>query len=162
MGRMAKPIPLPVASASAALLECTQCAKCCTYVAVPIPGPDKAKEATDMLWFLYHDNVILYRDADLEWCVVFETRCRNLRGDKLCGIYEQRPHVCRHFDNTSCDVNSPEGGLELRTPAEYLDWLAKEKPKVYRVLAESYVPDSLLAGRPADAARRARAGKGRR
>jgi Fe-S-cluster containining protein len=138
-----KPIPLPLLAGPETLVECTACAKCCTYVAVPIPGPDRAKDATSILWFLYHERVTVYRDADGEWCVVFETRCRNLQSSKLCGIYADRPHVCRDFDNTICDVNSPEGGLDLRTPQEYLDWLRVEKPRMYRSISKGFVPGQL-------------------
>ena len=66
------------------LVECTACGKCCTYVAVGVNAPNSLRRATDMLWYLYHQNVTLYRDGDGEWSVVFETRCRNLQPDLLC------------------------------------------------------------------------------
>ena len=71
--------------------------------------------ATDVLWYLYHENVSVQRDPDGEWTVYFESRCKNLQDDLLCGVYEQRPVVCRDFDNRTCEVNAPGGarGYEI-------------------------------------------------
>ena len=85
-----------------------------------------------MLWYLYHEKVSVYRDGDGEWSVVFETRCRHLQDDLLCGVYEDRPEICRDFDNTTCEVNAPEGGLTFATPEEFLDYLRERRPGVYR------------------------------
>ena len=59
-------------------------------------------------------------NGDGEWAVVFETRCRHLEGSLLCAVYPERPIICRDFDNTTCDVNDPVGGLALATPEEFL------------------------------------------
>jgi hypothetical protein len=142
---MARPIPLKMVNPPARLTECTECAKCCTYVAVPIEPPDSAKDATTILWFLYHEKVSVYRDSDGEWSVVFQTRCQNLRSDLRCGVYDERPHICRDFDNTTCEVNSPEGGREFFAPEEFLSWLQMDNPRVYRAIAKEHVPDKLRA-----------------
>jgi len=129
------PIPLTVVQlprGEDGLVACTDCAKCCTYVAVGINAPTTPRYVTDVLWYLYHDKVSVYVDGDGEWCVQFETRCRQLGGDLLCGIYGQRPHICRAFDNESCDVNSREGeAFSFRTPTAFLTWLRERKPRLY-------------------------------
>jgi Fe-S-cluster containining protein len=79
-----------------------------------------AAQRSDILWYLYHEQVSIYRDGDGEWSVVFETRCRHLQGSLLCAVYPERPIICRDFDNTTCDVNDPEGGLAFATPEEFL------------------------------------------
>jgi hypothetical protein len=56
-----------------------------------------------------------------------------------------RPIICRDFDNTTCDVNDPEGGLAFATPEEFLSWLKGKRPRLYRRLAERYVPAALRA-----------------
>lgn len=142
------PIPLPVLESKAgeaprAHVTCTECAKCCTYVAVGINAPTRWKPATEALWYLYHPNVEVYRDATGEWTVVFETRCRNLQDDKRCAIYEHRPEICREFDDRHCEVNAPEGSLTLRTPQELLDWLRAHHRGVYRRIEKEYVPPAL-------------------
>jgi Fe-S-cluster containining protein len=135
---------LPVIRDEPALVECTECAKCCTYVGVGIETPDRARYATDILWYLYHENVYVYVDGEGEWSVHFEARCRNLGDDLLCRIYEQRPHICRGFDNTSCEVNDHvHDSLTFRHPTEFLDWLRENRPKVYAKVKKRFLPPAL-------------------
>jgi Fe-S-cluster containining protein len=99
-----------------------------------------------VLWYLYHDGVYVHADDDGEWSVLFETRCRHLGADLRCGVYAARPHVCRSFDNRSCEVNAPgEGSLTFREPGEFLAWLAGKRPRLHARIDEGYVPRSLRA-----------------
>jgi hypothetical protein len=137
-------IPLPVIPARPAeLVPCTSCGKCCTYVAVGINAPTTPRTATDVLWYLYHENVSVYRDNGGEWAVMFDARCRHLQDDLLCAVYADRPHICRAFDNTGCEVNAPGGMTIFRQPGEFLDYLKAKRPKVYRTIAQKYVPPAL-------------------
>jgi len=140
-----KPIPLRIERPEEKpLVPCTECGKCCTYVGVGINSPTTPRYATDALWYLYHEGTYVYLDGDGEWSVHFEARCRNLGSDLLCRIYEARPHICRAFDNTSCEVNSDQGTARtFREPAEFLAWLKDAKPKVYKTLAKKYLPPEL-------------------
>jgi Fe-S-cluster containining protein len=149
--RLRAPLPLKMADPPARLKACTECGKCCTYVSVGINAPNSVSNATDMLWYLYHQNVSLYRDGDGEWSVVFETRCRNLRPDLLCGVYEDRPLICRDFDNTTCEVNDPEGGLAIETPEQFVAYLRARRPRILARIEEKYLPPHLRAA-PAKAA----------
>jgi hypothetical protein len=133
-------LPMAAPAAPAPLVECTTCGKCCTYVSVGVNPPNSVRRATDMLWYLYHQNVSVYRDGDDEWSVVFETRCRNLGPDLLCTVYEHRPEICRAFDNRTCEINDPEGGLAITTPQELMDYLRKRRPRLHERLAEKFVP----------------------
>ena len=136
------------------LKQCTECGKCCTYVSVGINAPNSVSNVTDMFWYLYHQNVTLYRDGDGEWSVVFETRCRHLQGDLLCAIYVDRPLICRDFDNTTCEVNDPEGGLAIDTPEQFVEYLRVRRPRLFRKIEKKYLPPALRGAAPA-AARRA-------
>lgn len=133
------PTPIPLALAGAPLVPCTQCARCCRYVAVGINAPSRPRHATDILWYLYHEGVSVHCDTDGEWSVVFETRCRHLSGDLLCSIYAQRPHICRGFDNETCEVNSP-GGRTFSAPGEFLEYLKAARPRVHGALERSFLP----------------------
>ncbi|HEY7412984.1 MAG TPA: YkgJ family cysteine cluster protein [Vicinamibacteria bacterium] len=135
-------IALPLAAPP--LVPCTQCAKCCTYVAVGINAPRGVRGVTEILWYLYHDGVSVYRDGSGEWSVVFATRCRHLQDDLLCGIYERRPHVCRTFDNTTCEVNS-EGGTSFETPGAFLEWVRRRRPRLFRSLPAHLPAPAALA-----------------
>lgn len=137
-------VPLPVLPAGPPLVECTACGRCCTYVGIAINPPSRPRWATDVLWYLYHEKVSVYRDGAGEWSVHFETRCRNLGPDLRCGVYRERPHICRCFDYRSCEVNQPaEGTLEFREPRAFLDWLRAERPRVYARIEAGQVPPSL-------------------
>ena len=152
-------IPLPVVRDEPKLVECTECGKCCTYVGVGVETPNRARYATDILWYLYHENVYVYVDGDEEWSVHFEARCRNLGDDLLCRIYEQRPHICRGFDNTTCEVNDHVNeSLTFRHPTEFLDWLRENRPRIYRKVEKRFLPPAL---RPTPAATVASKARGR-
>ena len=151
------PIPLPVLRQTPPLVECTECARCCTYVAVGINDPTTPRLATDVLWYLYHESVYVYADDDGEWSVVFEARCRNLGEDRRCGIYADRPHICRGFDNRSCEVNAPsDAALSFHEPAQFLAWLERKRPRLFARIEPGFVPERL---RPKPRARTARAGR---
>ena len=152
-------IPLPMFPVPTArpLVACTECGKCCTYVSVGINEPSSLRNASDILWYLYHEQISVYRDGDGEWSVVFETRCRHLQGSLLCAVYPERPIICRDFDNTTCDVNDPEGGRSIDTPEELLAILKAEYPKVYRKIEDRFVPKA-LRDKPAGKPRRRRLG----
>jgi Fe-S-cluster containining protein len=140
-----KKIELPMVSEAPAtpLVACTECGKCCTYVAVGINAPTTPRTATDILWYLYHQGVSVYRDHDGEWAVMFDARCRHLQDDLLCAVYADRPHICRAFDNTGCEVNAPGGMTIYRQPAEFLEYLKDKRPKVYDAVAKKYLPPAL-------------------
>lgn len=132
---------------------CLTCGLCCTYIAVGIDGPTNAKSASEILWHLYHEGISIYRDGDNEWMVQFESRCRHLQDDNKCGIYEQRPHICRDYSEESCEVNAEGLGTTFYSPAEFLDWLKLKKKRVYDSIASSYVPRESKLGRSAGSVR---------
>ena len=124
---------------------CHGCAKCCLYVAIEIDSPTSMTEYDHVLWYLYHENVTVYRDGDGEWSVVFETRCRNLQPDLMCSVYEHRPEICRAFDNRSCEVNDPEGGLSINTPEQFMDYLRERRPRLFKKIEARFVPPARAA-----------------
>jgi Fe-S-cluster containining protein len=141
---MKTPIPLAmIPAAPAGLVPCTSCGKCCTYVAVGINAPTTPRSATDILWYLYHENVSVYRDHGGDWGVMFDARCRHLQDDLLCSVYADRPHICRGFDNTGCEVNAPGGLTVFNEPRAFLDYLKAKRPRVYRTVAKKYLPEAL-------------------
>lgn len=131
-------------------ISCLQCAKCCTYVAVAINGPTTPKLATEILWHLYHHGVSVCRDEEGDWYVQFEARCKNLGPGNLCEVYLTRPHICRAYDDRSCEVNAPQAGLiEFTEPRQFLEYLSRKRPKVYGAIAEKFVPpEHRLIARP--------------
>jgi hypothetical protein len=111
---------------------------------VGVNAPTTPKLATELLWHLYHEGVSVCRDEAGEWYVQFEARCRNLGEGNLCSVYFNRPHICRSYDDQLCEVNAPQAGLvEFKEPQSFLDYLRARRPKVYRAIAEKYVPPGL-------------------
>jgi Fe-S-cluster containining protein len=133
------------APAQRPMVSCTDCGKCCTYVAIEIDGPTSLKNATMALWYLYHEGVSLYREADGDWVVQFETRCRHLGADNRCGVYAVRPHICRDFDEKFCEVNTGDDGQTFATPADFLEYVRVHRPKIHAKLADGYARREDLA-----------------
>jgi hypothetical protein len=137
-------VPLRVVAQPSPLVECTECGRCCTYVGVGVNAPTSARYATDILWYLYHEGVYVYVDGDGEWSVHFEARCRNLGADLLCRIYPHRPHICRGFDNRTCEVNDPaHDSLTFREPAGFLAWLGASRPRLLARIEKQFLPEAL-------------------
>jgi Fe-S-cluster containining protein len=49
-----------------------------------------------------HEGVSVFVEEG-DWYIQFQTRCKNLREDNLCGIYEDRPKICADYEPGSCD-----------------------------------------------------------
>ncbi len=140
-------------------VSCLQCAKCCSYVAVGINAPTTARLATEILWHLYHQGVTVCRDDAGEWYVQFEARCKHLGEGNLCAVYLNRPHICRAYDDQSCEVNAPQEHLiEFKDPRKFLEYLRETRPRVYQAIDKAHIPADL---RPSPLPPRSR-NKGRR
>ena len=113
---MAKHPKLPTLSAS--LLDpatvCPPCGKCCRYVAVGIDGPVSVSGVSTALWLVYHKNVSVYQSHDGDWFVLFPAACDNLLPNGLCGVYDNRPFLCREYDIDGCEGTSDEAPEKLR------------------------------------------------
>ena len=134
---------LPVLATERQQVPCLTCALCGTYIAVQIDAPDTAKEASEVLWYLYHDRVTVYYDpdeGDEGWHVQFETRCQHLAADNRCQIYDQRPTLCRDYDETECEVNNESEGLTFANAGEFLDHLKSERPRIHAGVVKKYLP----------------------
>ena len=79
-------IPLPMAAGRPRAARCSapSAASAAPTSRVGINAPTHARYATDILWYLYHQSVSVYRDDDGEWAVIFDARCRHLQDDLLC------------------------------------------------------------------------------
>ena len=98
--------------------KCDLCtsSKCCTYVTQQIDTPRSKYDFEILLWQVSHDGVGAYKDED-GWFVIFETTCSHLQADGRCGIYADRPTICRSHSNDYCEYDAPaEDGFELWFP----------------------------------------------
>lgn len=91
-------------------MNCKACAgACCESFAIPIADL-KPPNADAMNWIQLHGST---RDGYLQ----LECRCTALQSDGLCGIYEERPLVCRMFVPGSADCLATV--KKRRTPDDY-------------------------------------------
>ncbi|MBC6414000.1 MAG: YkgJ family cysteine cluster protein [Chromatiales bacterium] len=113
--------------------KCSFCknSKCCTYVTQAIDTPRSKADFEHLLWQVSHRNVSVYKDSD-GWCLLFDTECMHLLPNGNCGIYENRPQICREHSNDYCEFDAPaEDGFELYFP-DYQSLLAYCKKRYKR------------------------------
>ena len=95
--------------------KCSFCTntKCCTYITQELPTPRSKHDFDHLLWQVSHENVSIYKDED-GWFLLVEGKCNHLQPNGMCGIYNERPQVCRDYSNDYCEYDSPaEEGFEL-------------------------------------------------
>jgi Fe-S-cluster containining protein len=88
---------------------CTN-SKCCTYITEELATPRSMHDFDHMLWQLSHRDVHAYKDED-GWFLLINNPCLQLLPDGRCGIYDDRPLICRQYTNEYCefDEDSSEG-----------------------------------------------------
>ena len=98
--------------------KCDLCtgSKCCTYVTQQIDTPKSKYDFEILLWQVSHQGVGAYKDED-GWFILFESRCIHLLENGRCGIYADRPTICRSHSNEYCEFDAPaEDGFDLWFP----------------------------------------------
>ena len=113
--------------------KCSHCpgTRCCQYITQQIDTPRKKVDFQLMLWQISHANVEFYKDED-GWFLMFITPCEQLLDDGQCGIYKQRPDICREYENDYCEYDaSAEEGFELyfKTYKELITYCQKRFKK---------------------------------
>jgi Fe-S-cluster containining protein len=96
--------------------KCGRCpgSRCCTYVTQQIDAPRSMRDFDILLWQVSHSNVEVFKDEG-HWFLLFRaSACIHLQSDGRCGIYEQRPQICRDYSNEYCEYDAAaEDGFEL-------------------------------------------------
>ena len=66
-----------------------------------------------MLWQVSHKSVSFYKDED-HWYMMISSPCTHIQKDGRCGIYAQRPQICREHSNDYCEFDAPaEDGWQM-------------------------------------------------
>lgn len=117
---------LPVVSNNGGSL-CEQCvALCCRYFAFAIEKPDTKRDFEDLRWYMLHEDTLIFVEKG-EWYIQINRPCRALLPDNRCGIYENRPTICREYKTDACDWHGTEYDYDhLFTEPEQIDAFAKE------------------------------------
>lgn len=82
---------------------CTHCtAKCCRYFALPIDTPKTSRDFDHLYWYMIHGRVGIFVDGETWYLMVFGD-CEHLQPDHRCGIYQDRPQICRDYTTDNCE-----------------------------------------------------------
>ena len=86
---------------------------CCTYVTQHLDAPRSKEDFRQLLWQVSHQHVKIYKDDD-GWTMLVEGHCQHLQVNGFCGIYDDRPDICREHTNDYCEFDAPsEDGFDL-------------------------------------------------
>ena len=84
---------------------CEYCtAKCCRYFALPIDTPTTWSDYDHMRWYMMHGNVSIFVEDDT-WYLMVHADCKHLLDDNRCGIYDDRPSICRSYGTDECEYD---------------------------------------------------------
>lgn len=88
--------------------KCSRClgSTCCTYTTEALSTPTGKADFEHMLWQISHAGVEIYKDTD-GWYLLIRGSCEHLQASGGCGIYDQRPQVCRDYTNDWCEFDEP-------------------------------------------------------
>jgi len=127
------PTPPVNPSAEEMLAVCQQCGgACCRYVATEIDEPKNVEDFENIRWYCTHKDTWVFMEDGI-WHLAFNGACEHLREDSSCGIYEDRPQVCRDHKFGECDYYlRGKFDLELRSMAEVDAYLHKRFPAHFR------------------------------
>ena len=105
--------------------KCSRCSGtiCCTYITEAIDTPRSKADFRHLLWQVSHQNIEIYKD-DSGWYLLISGRCEHIQENGACGIYDDRPEICREYSNDWCEFDeSAEKGFEYHFK-NYLELLA--------------------------------------
>lgn len=78
-------------------LNCNTCqGQCCRYFALQIDTPSTPHDYDNLRWYLAHRDVAVFIEGK-DWYLQINNPCQHLTAEFTCGIYEQRPQICRDY-----------------------------------------------------------------
>lgn len=84
---------------------CDYCTgKCCRYFATPIETPTTWDDYDSIRWYLAHGGTMVYVHEET-WYLMVSSDCQYLLPDHRCGIYHDRPKICREYTTESCEYD---------------------------------------------------------
>ncbi|MCK5450469.1 MAG: YkgJ family cysteine cluster protein [Candidatus Omnitrophica bacterium] len=85
------------------MVGCHTCeSKCCRYFGLEIDTPTVKEEFENIRWYLAHKGVTVFVEKK-KWYLEVDSKCQFLTKDRKCGIYENRPLICKEHCPSSCE-----------------------------------------------------------
>lgn len=88
--------------------KCSRCTgtTCCTYITEALETPRRKTDFQHLLWQVSHEGIDIFKD-DSGWYLLIHGRCQHLQENGACAIYDDRPAVCREYENDWCEFDEP-------------------------------------------------------
>ena len=120
--------------------------KCCRYFSLPIENPTSWNDYDTIRWYLAHGQTVVYVEKR-QWYLLVLTRCNYLTQDDLCGIYLNRPKICREYTTDNCEYDNDWSFEKLfETPEQIWEYAeAVLPPRRKRSLPEVSLPVVTIA-----------------
>ncbi len=84
---------------------CDYCTgKCCRYFSLPIDEPRTWDDFDTIRWYLAHGRSLIYVHEET-WYLLVYSDCQYLLPDNRCGIYHDRPQICREYSAAECEYD---------------------------------------------------------
>jgi len=88
------------------VLACDHCTGlCCRYFALPIDTPVDRNDYENIRWYMLHGDVSIFVDDD-NWYLLIHNACDQLDHSNRCGIYDNRPTLCRSYSTANCEFDN--------------------------------------------------------
>jgi uncharacterized protein len=110
--------------------------RCCRYFSLPIDNPTSWNDYDSIRWYLAHKQTAIYV-SDGQWYLLVYTRCNYLTADNRCGIYLNRPKICREYTTDSCEYDNDTVFEKLfETPEQLWEYAEAVLPPRRRLRAQ--------------------------
>lgn len=111
---------------------CDGCTICCEYVALELDEPESKEDFDEIKWFLLHKDVWVYIDNDDTWNIQFNSKCQKLDERGWCGIYEERPEICRNHESDGCEKHGEGSAYKeiWKSYEEFIEWLRENRAEM--------------------------------
>lgn len=125
---------------------CSYCtARCCRYFALPIDEPKTWRDYDFLRWFMMHGRTSVFVDEGT-WYLMVHADCKHLQPDNRCGIYHERPQICRTYSTANCEYDN-DGCYDklFETPEQIWEYAEAVLPPRRRKRANQRVELPVLA-----------------
>lgn len=105
---------------------CSRCVgKCCRYFMLQIDTPKSRADFENIRWYISHAGATICVEKS-GWFLHIDSICKHLTADGRCGIYENRPQICREHSPSECEYEMTyEPDIHFRDLAQLDEYIQK-------------------------------------
>lgn len=122
--------------------------KCCRYFSLPIETPTAWDDYDAIRWYLAHGQTMVYVHEET-WYLLVMSKCQYLLPDNRCGIYFNRPKICREYSTDDCEYDEEwTFDKTFETPEQIWEYAEAVLPARRRPASGNAPPGPLLTIAP--------------